>query len=183
MPFQQLTDTELFALAKNENIQAFEVLYKRYWPQLTDAAYKRLQSRKKAEDLVQDLFLSLYTKKASLEFTVSLKAYLNQALKFKVLNAFRAEVIRTSYVKNSFFTEFCKNDFANAVEGKELQKRIGLILQTLPRKCRQVFLLSRTENLTNKEIALEMNISVSTVEKHIGKALKVLRENLQEYPV
>src|SRR3990170_2256579 len=108
-PYYRLSDTELFALTKKEDIKAFEVLYKRHWPDLIDAAYKRLQSRSKAEDIVQELFISLYNKREVLEFTLSLKAYLNQALKYKVLNEYRSEQVRAAYVKNYFFKEDGKN--------------------------------------------------------------------------
>ena len=90
LTYNHLSDLELFALVKHENIEAFEVMYKRYWPDLIDAAYKRLQSRQKAEDIVQEIFISLYNKREILEVTVSLKAYLNKALKFKVLNEVRS---------------------------------------------------------------------------------------------
>jgi RNA polymerase sigma-70 factor (ECF subfamily) len=181
LTYTHLSDLELFSLAKQENIQAFEVMYKRYWPELIDAAYRRLQSRQKAEDIVQEIFISLYNKRTVLEFTVSVKAYLNQALKFKVLNEFRSESVRNTYTKSLFIRDFCKNDFANHLETKELHLKIEQLLARLPQKCSQVFHLSRNENLTNKEIAMELNISVSTVEKHIGKALKALRHELKTH--
>jgi RNA polymerase sigma-70 factor (family 1) len=181
LSYSHLSDMELFALAKHENMEAFEVVYKRHWPELIDAAYKRLQSRQKAEDIVQEIFISLYNKRNVLELTVSLKAYLSKALKYKVLNEFRSEAVRSNYMKSSFFKEYCKNDFAEHLEAKELHSKIDLLLMQLPDKCRQVFNLSRNENMTNKEIAVKLNISVSTVEKHICKALKVLKGNLKTY--
>lgn len=181
LPYSHLSDMELFALAKHENMEAFEVVYKRHWPELVDTAYKRLQSRQKAEDIVQEIFISLYNKRDALEVTVSLKAYLNKALKYKVLNEFRSDAVRNNYIKTFFFKENCKNDFAEDLEAKELHSKINLLLMQLPDKCRHVFNLSRNENMTNKEIAIELNISVSTVEKHICKALKVLKGNLKTY--
>lgn len=181
LPYTQLSDLELFSLAKQENRLAFEVMYKRYWPELIDAAYRRLQSRQKAEDIVQEIFISLYNKRTVLEFSVSVRAYLNQALKFKVLNEFRSENVRNTYTRSLFPGDFCKNDFANQLEAKELRYKIEQLLAQLPQKCRQVFNMSRNENMTNKEIAVELNISVSTVEKHIGKALKTLRQELKPH--
>lgn len=181
LPYCHLSDMELFALAKHENIEAFEIMYKRYWPELTDAAYKRLQSRQKAEDIVQEIFISLYNKRNVLELTVSLRAYLSKALKYKVLNEYRSEAVRNNYISSLFFKDNCKNDFAEMLEAKELHSKIDLLLLQLPDKCRRVFYLSRNENMTNKEIAMELNISVSTVEKHICKALKVLKGSLKTY--
>ena len=181
LSYCHLSDMELFALAKHENLQAFEVIYKRHWPELIDAAYKRLQSRQKAEDIVQEILISLYNKRNILELNVSLKAYLSQALKYKVLNEFRSENVRNNYIKASFFMDACKNDFANKLDAKELHSKIDFVVTHLPDKCRQVFHLSRHEQLSNKEIAMKLNISVSTVEKHICKALKALKSNLKTY--
>ncbi|HYH14335.1 MAG TPA: sigma factor, partial [Flavisolibacter sp.] len=102
LTYNHLSDFELFSLVKHENVEAFEVMYKRYWPELIDAAYKRLQSRQKAEDIVQEIFISLYNKREILEVNVSLKAYLSKALKFKVLNEFRSADVRNTYAKNQF---------------------------------------------------------------------------------
>lgn len=179
--YTNLADSQLFQLVKQDDIKAFEELYNRYWSDLIDAAYRRLQSRQKAEDIIQDIFVSLYQKRHTLDITVSLKAYLYQALKFKVLNVYRDELTRTACKKEIFFTGQCKNDSAEYCDAKELNHRIGQVLSTLPDKCREAFLLSREQNLSNKDISQGMNISVSTVEKHIGKALRILRNNLRDY--
>jgi RNA polymerase sigma-70 factor (family 1) len=181
LPYHHLSDSELFNLSGRENTEAFEVLYTRYWSKLTDAASRKLQSRQKAEDIVQEIMVSLYSKRSALEFTSSLDAYLKQALKFKISNEFRSMAIKSAYAKNLFFSENGKNDFAVSLEAKELRSRIARVLEKLPEKCRHAFHLSRNENMNNKQIAQAMNISVSTVEKHIGKALRALRENLSFY--
>lgn len=179
--YENMTDTDLFALVRQEDVKAFEELYRRYWAFLVDSAYKRLQNRERAEDLVQDLFISLYQKRGTIEFTVSLPAYLGTALKYKVLNEFRSEHTRNTYQKTLFSKDFCKNDLVDQIEAKDLHKKVDKILASLPRKCRAVFLLSRKGCRSNKDISRSMQISVSTVEKHIGKALKVLRTSLPEY--
>ena len=172
--YTHLGDTELFQLAKQNNFKAFEELYKRHWLPLVNAAHKRLDYREKAEDIVQNIFIDLYQRRGSIEITISLKAYLNQALKFKILNEYRAELLRMKY-QQRFFLAICKNDLAMEIEAKELDIKIQKIVSRLPEKCRQVFNLSRNENLSNRDISSGLNISVSTVEKHISKALKTLK--------
>lgn len=179
--YSNLSDLELFGLIKKEDLTAFEELYHRYWAVLTDSVYKRLQSKQKAEDLVQDLFIDVFQKRNTIEFKVSVKAYLHQAIKYKVLNEFRSDTIKNNYTKSLFFGPLSKNDFANHLEAKDLKLRINQVMSKLPEKCRKAFLLSRNENLSNKEISSSMNISVSTVEKHIGKALKMFRDSLKDY--
>jgi RNA polymerase sigma-70 factor (ECF subfamily) len=174
--YSQEVDAALFLLAKQDDVNAFKELYTRYWPELVNAAYKRLNSKEKAEDIVQNIFVDLYQRRTSIVLTTSLKAYLNQALKFKILNEYRSAVIRTKYQRFLFFSPACKNDFAEGLEAKELEMKIHLILSGLPEKCKQVFLLSRKENLSNKDISATLDITLSTVEKHISKALKILKQ-------
>ena len=171
-------DSNLFLAVKQNDLKAFEELYKRYWLPLVNSAYKRINSKEKAEDIVQDIFIDIYQRRHSIELNISLRAYLNQALKFKILNEYRSNLINSKYQKYIFFSSLCKNDLANQLETKELETNINHTLNLLSDKCRQVFLLSRKENLSNKDISARLNITVSTVEKHITKALKTLRNSL-----
>ncbi|MEO7769296.1 MAG: RNA polymerase sigma-70 factor [Ferruginibacter sp.] len=170
-------DSDLYRLVKQNDLKAFEELYTRYWPILVNSAYKRLNSKEKAEDIVQNIFIEIYQRRAVIEITISIRAYLNQALKFKILNEYRSEMNRAKYQKYLFFNPICKNDSPGHLEAKELEAEINSVLNNLPRKCRQVFLLSRKEILSNKDISIALNISLSTVEKHISKALKFLRSS------
>ena len=165
-------------MVQQNDTKAFEELYKRYWPVLVNSAYKRLNSKEKAEDIVQNIFIDIYRRRAKIELTNSLKAFLYQALKFKVLNAYRSEAISNKYQNHIFLGPACKNDLANELEAKELEANINTTLNLLPEKCRQVFLLSRKDNLSNKDVSIRLSITISTVEKHITKALKILKKSL-----
>ena len=177
--YSGFSEEELLTLVKtNKDGRAFDEIYARCKPALIDNASKKLQSRELAEDLVHDIFLSLYTKSDVLEFTVSLKAYLHTALKYKVQNEIRNKVVRDRHKKYLFFSLESKNDFASTLEYRECKKKIDTTIATLPDKCRQVFTLSRDYDYSYKDISGNLGISVSTVEKHISKALKVLRDNV-----
>jgi RNA polymerase sigma factor (sigma-70 family) len=108
---QQTNDEQLFCYLKNDDPLAFKELYNRYWSFLLDAAYKTLQTQDKAEDVVQEIFISLYQRRKSIVLEVSLKAYLCKALKFKVLNELRSKTVRDNYQKKVFFQANSKNDF------------------------------------------------------------------------
>lgn len=179
--YQQISDEQLFSYLKKDDAAAFEEIYNRYWTLLIDAAYRPLHCREKAEDIVQEIFISLYQRRNAIELEVSLKAYLLKALKFKILNEIRSRIVRETYQKSLFFDPNCKNDFAHSCETKELKAIIDRSVDQLPEKCKQAFLLSRKENLSYKEISGELHISVSTVEKHISKALKFLKCQLNVY--
>jgi len=179
--YHHLSDLQLFQLVKQDKREAFTELHARHYSGMLNTAYRRLHSRQQSEDIIQDIFISLYQKRYTLEMTISVKAYLYQALKFKILNIFRDESVRTACRREIFFMSVCKNDSANSVEVRDLDRKINRVLDNLPEKCRQVFLLSRHENLSHRDISGSLNISISTVEKHIVKALKTLRSNLKEY--
>lgn len=175
------TDLQLFGLVKQDNTQAFDELYRRYWPALTDAAIKRLGSKQKAEDLVQDLFVSIYNRRHTIELDISFSAYMHKALKFCVLNEIRSKMVREKYLDSLFLTDVCKIDFSNNVDSKLMYNKMQQTLNMLPEKCKTAFLLSRHESRSYKEISRQLNISISTVEKHIVKALKIMRSSLKEY--
>ena len=178
-----LSDNELFALSRKDDNEAYEVLYFRHWPRLVDTAYRRLVSKQRAEDIIQDLLINVFRRRHEIELTGSLQSYLNQALKYRILNEYRANSVHAGVHRDLFFNQLCKNDFAHQLEEKELSNCIETALSRLPEKCKEAFLLSRKDHLSNKEISERMQISVSTVEKHIGKAIKFLRETMKVYQV
>jgi len=178
--YSTLQDEELFKMFQNGESRAFDEIYRRYRDILTAMAGKMLESKQMAEDIVQEIFLSLYNRRAQIEIQVSLRAYLMKSMKFKILNEFRSSGIRNAYKKqvdlyrNVSYSHSCHYD----CELKDLTSNIELTINTLPNKCRTAFLLSRTEDLSYKDISGFMGISISTVEKHISKALRLLKSNL-----
>jgi len=176
----QYSDKELFVLVQNEYLPAFNEIYKRFYIDLLNLANRKIDCNYKAEDVVQEVFTALYKNRHAINLQVSLQAYLNQAVKFKICNEYRSKTVRMEYQK-AFFHTICKNDFANTLETTELKRTIEKVYQQLPDKCRLVFTMSRNGNLTMKDISSQLQISVSTVEKHISKALSIFRENLKDY--
>lgn len=176
-----LSDETLFALIKENDQKAFEEFYSRYWDYLTSYANKHFQNWQKAEDMVQEILISLYNRRQTLEFSVSIRAYLSQALKFKIMNEFRSKLVRDTYQKTIHYryVDSTQTNPYNLCESKELAHTINRSINSLPQKCRQAFILSRSEDLSYKDISGHLGISVSTVEKHISKALKILRTSLK----
>ena len=172
-------DTILLSDARKDP-KAFDAIYSKYFPLLYNIAYKKLGSSHLAEDMTQEIFVALYQNLEVLQINCSLSAYLNKAIRFKVMNEFRARNVRLQYRKNVFFASFCKTDFS-ALEVKELSHHLEKVYDRLPKKCRQVFVLSRKEGLSQKAISKKLDISLSTVEKHIGKALRIFKDELYEY--
>lgn len=179
--YEKLSDDILLGLLKKGNVTAFAELYDRHWSRLYSAAYKRVKSREVSQEIIQDLFTSLWTGRKKLQLRSSLEAYLLTAVRYKVVNHIEKELVRRNYrealqelplrADNSTEETVLLNDLSHQLEEEIIQ---------LPDKCRQVFELSRKAQKSNKEIALELNISEKTVENHITKALRILRVSLKD---
>ncbi|MCH5596462.1 RNA polymerase sigma-70 factor [Niabella ginsengisoli] len=155
-------------------------MYARYRLVLKEMAEKMLDSKQIAEDIVQELFLNLYNRRYQIDIQVSLRSYLKKAIKFRILNEYRSSGVRNTYRRevNAQYTLASSENNCYDFEIKDLNYSIQTTIDGLPDKCKTAFLLSRTEDLSYKDISGYMGISVSTVEKHISKALKVLKSNL-----
>ncbi|MCF6403151.1 RNA polymerase sigma-70 factor [Chitinophaga filiformis] len=180
--YSTFTDEEVFLLVKKGDDKAFEEIFRRFWQELLDAAYRRVKVQETAMELVQSLLVNLYLKRETIELRTSLRNYLHISLKNKVLNAVRAEVVRNTYQQHMLADNgLYQADAATSLQLKELQEQIDASCAGMPEKCREVFFLSRKEHLSYQHIAQRLGISVNTVEKHMVKALKILRSRLKEY--
>ena len=181
-PIDVTNDAALLRKVKEGDAHSFRVLFERYWEPLYATAYNRLKSAEEAQEVVQDLFLSLWQRREQLTINTSLSAYLFSALKYAVLDHMRAQIVRERYVKmiqSEGATQ--RNMTEEIVAYRELQKTVQAGIETLPARCQQVFQLRRLEQLSVKEIAKKLSISPKTVENQLTKATKVLRVYLKEY--
>jgi RNA polymerase sigma-70 factor (family 1) len=181
--YNTYTDAELFQLLQQGEIHAFEVIYERYFVQLVNTAFKRVHSRDEAVELVQELFVQLYQRRMQIEHTYNLSAYLHTALRNRIIDKFRVKMSRDKH--HSYLRQIQDSEIQAApeamIDSKLLAGRIRTVIDQLPDKCRQAFLLSRVEQLSHQGITERLNISISTVEKHIGKALKILRRQVKDF--
>ncbi|AEL26086.1 RNA polymerase sigma-70 factor [Cyclobacterium marinum] len=163
----------------------FEEVFKNHFKGLYGYARVLLKDEVVAEEVVQTVFLKLWEKRATVEITTSIKAYLYKAVYYDALNYLKHEKVKMKH-RETKHHEYAGDQSIgtvvdNSVEEKEIQTRLNLALMALPDKCRKVFHLSRFEELKYAEIAERMGISIKTVEGHMGKALKTLRMELAEF--
>ena len=180
--FTEHSDEELIRLLNNDSREAFEELYRRHWFHLYQSAFYILQETAASKDVVQDIFIWLWENRTTLNIS-NVKGYLKAAVRFKVAN-----YIRSGNIRESFFNELSKLKTGEAstsaddeVGMKELQNIIHQAILQLPDKCRKVYLLSRNEGLTNRQIAERLGISIKTVEAQMSIALKRLRSTIGLY--
>lgn len=160
-------------------IEAYEELFMTHYPALVRSAYRLLDDRAAAEDIVQDVFCKLWEKKNELHHITSLKSYLFRMVINECLNYIRKnKAILAREDSYSAFPDIADNATINNLNVKELEKKVESAVRELPPVCKKVFMLSRYEQFSYKQIAAELNISVKAVEKHIIRALKSLRDIL-----
>ncbi|QIL40349.1 RNA polymerase sigma-70 factor [Pedobacter sp. HDW13] len=176
----KLTDADLLALLKLGKEDAFVVIYHRYWECLINAAYQRLRSRSDAEEVVQEVFVNLYLRRNEIEPKSTLEAYLKTALKYKVIDMYRLQQLHYKHIDNLIAeTQVNPQAADDELAIREFKLSVLSACQKLPQKCREVFIMFRFEELSHKEIALRTSISVSTVKKHLHKAMFFLREEFK----
>jgi len=149
---------------------------------LLSIASKKVDDYETAREFVQDVFVSLFKLRDSLSPQISILAYLQVALKNRVLNHYRHQNVHKRYEQYVAQQELyaADNTIAN-LHSKELETHLKEEIKKLPQQCRTVFLLSREEGLPHKEIANHLNISTNTVEQHMRKALRILRTSMGNY--
>ena len=173
-----MTDAELIELLKTDDERAVEFLFREHYDYLCRAVYRILPKSEVVEDLVQDVFFEFWRKRDTLNINTSFKAYLRRAAVNKTLNYIRDLRLKTVDVEKAPEAASKLAEAPEVMAGKEVQESIDNAIDQLPERCRMVFVLSRFEEKSYKEIAQELDISVKTVENQISKALKLLRETL-----
>ncbi|GAA5023112.1 RNA polymerase sigma-70 factor [Marivirga lumbricoides] len=172
----------LLSQFQNGDKEAFEIIYNLYWKELYFHAYKRLGDEDHAEELVQELFVQLWEKRAFLAIEKSLKAYLFGNIKNRILHFYREKYKQSAhYEASSEGTLEFNSDTEQGIIQRDLLEKIDLLTQKLPSRSRDIFELSRKKFLSNKEIAEKLNISEKTVQYHIHISLKYLRANCPDY--
>ncbi len=178
----ELVETASFKALKEGDETAFEMIFKTYYEPLCNYAFTFLQDRDESEEIVQATFLKVWEKRDSIDIESSLKAYLYRAIRNSCINAIKHDRIKRKHATEMLFVSDSTHEgVSQAVISTELDQKIGDALEMLPEQCRLVFKMSRFEELKYAEIAAQLNISVKTVEHQIGKALKIMREELKEY--
>lgn len=172
--------SNIFEKIKNGDEKAFGHIFDTYYAGLCVFANKYIGDIDAAEDIVQELFIKIWRKREQLNINVSLESYLFQSVNNSCLNQLKHLKIRDNYKKHISYYETDELHHDTLVE-EELNLRIYNSIESLPKKCKIIFKLSRFEGLKHKEIAEKRKISIKTVKVQIGKALKVLRHDLQDY--
>jgi RNA polymerase sigma-70 factor (ECF subfamily) len=166
----------------NENEVVFEQLFKKHFRELHAYAFSLVKDWDVGEEIVQALFLKLWEKNEWAHIQTSAKSYLYKSVYHDSLNYIRRQKVQLRY--QTLTVHSMKNhtdDAAGKLRMSELERHLNNALNKLPEKCRAIFHLSRFEELKYQEIASQLDISIKTVETHMGKALRILRKEMKEF--
>lgn len=182
---KELTNEELFIVKKmiDGDMDSFKYFFDRYYNDLCNFVHIYLHDQALAEEIVQDIFVYFWENREKLQINTSVKAFLFSASKFKSLNLLRDTQNQKKIVERIGKTEpfYTQEQGSSYLDTDEFKKILDSGVEQLSPKCREIFLLSKREELSNREIAERLNISVKTVENQMTIALKKLREYLIPY--
>ena len=177
--YSTIHDEVLFSLMKADEGDAFKEIYERYFDSLFLHAYRKLNSKEEARDVVQETFAVLWDKRDRIYLTGSLSGYLFAAVRNRILNIIAHRQVESLYVSSlqKFLEEgTCQTDYL--VRSNQLNSLIEKEMAELPAKMKEIFALSRHDHLSHSEIAGHLNLSEQTVKKQVTNALKILKTKL-----
>ena len=175
----RMADPDIFKKIKNGDDDAFSHLFDEYYVSLCFFANKYVSDLDLSRSLVQQVFVDLWTKREKLNIHYSPKSYLFHSVKNRSIDYLRKRSRSVSVAE--FPDNNLSLEFHDLVEEAELNERINTCIDQLSERCREIFILCRFEGLKYSEIAERLNISVKTVEMHMGIALKKIRNKLSDY--
>lgn len=180
--YQSFTDQTLLTLLKQGDKDAYTVIYDRYKNLLYNHAYKKLGDPEEVKDVLQELFTNLWNKRVDIPVAMNLSGYLYTGIRNRILNLLSHKEVENKYLTSiQQYTQ--EGDYSTdlVIREKEMADLIQKEIDQLPPKMREVFLLSRKENLSHHEIAEQLSISEQTVAKQVTNALRILRVRLGSF--
>ena len=175
-----ITDKDLVVLVHSQPLEAFRLIYQRYWDPLFNIAFKRLQDAEEARDIVQEVFTTVWDQRAQLQPRESLLPYLQVILRNRIFNLYARNEVKLKYiVETQWQATFAQNNAVQQLTLKELQDIVNDAIAQLPPRMQEIFLLNREDQLTPAEIAQHLSLSVQTVKNQLHRATEKMREHLR----
>jgi RNA polymerase sigma-70 factor (family 1) len=173
-------DDELVKLLQNDDRHAFEIIYNRYVTKLYLSAYSILQDEDLCKDLVQEVLVQLWIRRGESNI-ITLQSYLFTAVRYKVLKAIKLNARKTIIEEGELERIAGFTPDKDKLTEDDISRLLDQGIAELPEKCREIFILSRKEYLSNKEIADRLGIATKTVENQMTIALRRLRVVLKHF--
>ncbi|WP_175633181.1 RNA polymerase sigma factor [Pedobacter ghigonis] len=175
-------ESNFFLLVKLDKNKAFNLVFDAYWNALYKQAYKKVHCTELAQDLVQDVFVSLWDKIELLDAEGSVLAYLFAILRNKILKLYEKDSVRLKYAV-SVTANVAPSDVhsQNTILEKELKAIIDAEVERMPVRMKEIYLLKREDDLSIKQIAQDLSLSEQTVKNQLQMAYQRLRARVKDY--
>lgn len=177
------TDTDLLQLIKCNDHSAFNELFDRYWKKAYQKAFARMDDSTVAQDIVQEIFINLWQRRANLDIHTAFENYLYSAVRLKVISHFRSQKVTSLQLQDAFERmALLESATESLTDYIELERILEAAISVMPEMLQQVYLL-KAENLPTKDIADQLGIADQTVKNYTGEVLRRLRITIKEkYP-
>lgn len=173
-------DNILIEKLLNGDLRAFDKLYGKYAKKLYGFSLKYLKNETEAEELVQEVFVKVWAKRDTLRKDTSFKSYLFTIAYNDILKFFRSKSYHKAYLKEAIaITDICDKS-ADGLYYNSVLEQVDKLIDEMPERRRSIFIKSRKEGKSAKEIAEELGISPGTVDNNISEALKFLKSNMSQ---
>lgn len=185
MASHRSSDHELWTSILHNDHAAFSIFFDRHWSRVYTTIFHYLHDREAAAEVTHDIFLNLWLKRAQLNI-LSFSAYLQAAARYHVYKrqkAARSLPVIYKEQLEELEQHTCSNQGEEQLRYRELESNVHEYLNALPKRCREVYLLSRQQHLTNEQIAGKLGISKRTVENQLTHALQHLRGRLKKISI
>ncbi len=171
-------DKELLDGLKQNNISAFNAIYIEYSKPLYVYLLHKLKDPELCNDVLQDIFVTVWEKRDELKIDISLKAYLYQAARYKIVDIYRRDVKYQKYLAElAGYIIVDPSSITDRIDQRKKLEEIENAVNNLPEKMKEIFILSRFQHQSTRDIASKTNLSQQTVKNQISKALRILRIN------
>lgn len=178
-----MREHDLIIQLKNDDRHAFDILYDMYARKLMSFCLSYVKISEDAEEIIQDIFISLWKNRHTIQNTRSLSPFLSAALRNNILYYFRRKINSPIYEEFVYSREEIHPMADSAsMEYEEFRRIILAEINALPRSQRQAIIMSKFQGLSNKEIAEELNLNIQTIKNALSVGLKSLRSRLSKYP-
>ena len=173
-------DIELVEKLQRGDVEAFDLIYEKYSGKLYAFGLKYLRSKDEAEELVQSVFLKLWENYKNLKKESSFKSYLFTIAYNDICKLFRKRNYQQKFIADTLYENSqSSSETENGVDYQSVLERVQQIVNKLPERQKTIYLKSREEGKSTKEIAEEVGLSPGTIDNYISEALKFIRNQLR----
>lgn len=174
-------EIEVFRQMKQDDVQAFNLLFKKYWERLYLYAYKKLNSEDDAKDLIQNIFISFWLKRNQIIIQTSVEAYLFSIARYELLSFISRSIKareKQEILINTILPAF--EETLTPMEAQEIDLLVKREEEKLPKRMKEIFKMAREQNLTIREISLQLQLSEQSVRNQLNTAIKKMKVGLGE---